>query len=242
MAPGVAQETAPFHLTDVDRQVLSQTDEEFLYHDWENIKEIIARNDLAAFKRKPSDLIRYIDWTRGIKAQYGTITNYICQRRLKWTIPPETVPNSTVTGAAPTPAVAGDSCPVFPFKNPIPFADPADYKILRNDWPYGVTPDISHLVVWLRTPVPVKENGGDVTDDSRACIEAFVQRTFVDRLAREKECFANPAEHVVWFKNWTALQSVRALEHVHILLRDVPEHILVEWTGEKPQETRIEEP
>lgn len=120
-----------------------------------------------------------------------------------------------------------DSGPVLPFANPIPFADPSDYKILRNDWPYGLAPGIVHLVVWLRTPVPVKEDGGDLTEESRGLIEGFVKRVFVGRL--EREGFDGAEGQVLWFKNWSALQSVRSLEHVHILVRDVPDHILEEW-------------
>ena len=186
-----------------------------------------ARNDLGILKRKPSDLKRYLAWTADIKAQYGTITNYICQRRLGWHLPDPDTTTAATTGATT------DSGAVFPFRNPIPFADPADYKILRNDWPYGVTPDINHLVVWLRTPVPVKPENGDVTDESRALIEDFVHRTFVARLAQEGNLkLSDPKENVLWFKNWTALQSVRSLEHMHVLVKGVPEHILQEWTGE----------
>jgi hypothetical protein len=36
-------EEAPFPLTAVDKWVLSQTDEEFHKHDWEELKEIIGR-------------------------------------------------------------------------------------------------------------------------------------------------------------------------------------------------------
>jgi hypothetical protein len=88
------------------------------------------------------------------------------------------------------------------------------------------------MVVWLRTPVAVKEENGDVTDESRALIEGFVRRTFVERLEREKGRFEDPTAHVLWFKNWTALQSVRSLEHIHVLVRGVGEEILQEWTGE----------
>lgn len=93
-------------------------------------------------------------------------------------------------------------------------------------------PGIVHLVIWLRTPIPVGEGEGDMTDESKALIQKFVDRTFVARLAEEG--FGDPASHVLWFKNWTALQSVRTLEHVHVLLRDVPEKLLYEWTGEGP--------
>ncbi|KAL5333252.1 hypothetical protein BJX70DRAFT_73598 [Aspergillus crustosus] len=214
MAITVEEEPA-FNLTDVDRQVLAQTDEEFIYHDWKDLQDIIARGDLGILKRKPSDLIRYLQWTKETKARYGTITNYICLRRLGWQLPSE---------------IASDGPPAF--TNPIPFADPADYKILRNDWPYGLAKGVSHLVVWSRTPIPVKDADGVITEESHALIERFVQKTFVDRLAQEREKFPDPKSHVLWFKNYTALQSVRGLEHVHILLREVPDRFLHEWTGE----------
>lgn len=35
-------EQEPFNLTDVDKWVLSQTDEEFVLHDWEDLKRIIG--------------------------------------------------------------------------------------------------------------------------------------------------------------------------------------------------------
>lgn len=186
-----------------------------------------AKNDLGALKRKPSDLVRYLSWSSATKAQYGSITNYICQVRLKWHLPDPTSSTPAVAGSS---SGTADSGPVLPFANPIPFADPSDYKILRNDWPYGLTPGIVHLVVWLRTPVPVKEDGGDLTDESRELIEGFVQKTFVERVASEG--ILDAKDRVLWFKNWSALQSVRALEHVHILVRDVPSHLLREWTGE----------
>ena len=34
---------------------------------------------------------------------------------------------------------------------------------------------------------------------------------------------------VIWFKNTTDLQSVRSLEHVHVLVRDVEDEVLREW-------------
>jgi hypothetical protein len=38
----VPPEEAPFPLTDVDKWVLSLTDEEFHYHDWEEMRKIIG--------------------------------------------------------------------------------------------------------------------------------------------------------------------------------------------------------
>lgn len=42
-----ADETeAPFPLTDVDKWILSQTDEEFKYHDWDELRQIIGMRAL----------------------------------------------------------------------------------------------------------------------------------------------------------------------------------------------------
>lgn len=42
-AADIVNNAAPFHLTDVDREVLSQTDETFHLMTWDDLKEIICR-------------------------------------------------------------------------------------------------------------------------------------------------------------------------------------------------------
>ena len=88
----------------------------------------------------------------------------------------------------------------------------------------GLTPDITHIVVWSKTPIPVDPKTGDVTDESRRLIQKFVERTFVKRLHGDEA-------RVMWFKNWVQLQSVRALEHIHVLVRDATNEDLEFWTG-----------
>jgi hypothetical protein len=117
--------------------------------------------------------------------------------------------------------------PPFSYNSPIPFQDPEDYKILINDWPYGVTDDITHIVVWSKTPIATDETG-DVTEESRRVIRGFVGRTFGDRLGGD-----DPGRRVLWFKNWVQLQSVRALEHIHVLVRNDTKEDLEYWTGKK---------
>ncbi|KAF8849791.1 hypothetical protein BDZ45DRAFT_680274 [Acephala macrosclerotiorum] len=199
----VAEEEAPFPLTDVDRWVLSQTDDEVHLHDWEELKVIIATNKLETLKRKPSDLRRYMAWSADIKKQYGSMTNYLIQHRLPWGSPP------------------------FTYISSMPFEEPSDYKILLNDWPYGLSPDITHIVVWSKTPIETDGTKGDVTDKSRMIIEKFVKRTFAKRLG--------DAKRVTWFKNWVSLQSVRALEHVHVLVKDATKEDLEFWMGKNKE-------
>ncbi|KAK3302531.1 uncharacterized protein B0T15DRAFT_514557 [Chaetomium strumarium] len=198
------KEEAPFPLTDVDKWVLSQTDEEFTYHTWDELRQIIQDNRLAVLKRKPSDLRRYMDWTTKTKAEYGSMTNFLIAHRLPkaWGPPPFT-PAST-----------------------IPFADPSDYRVLINDWPYGFVEGITHIVVWSRTPIPTDNTVGDMTPESRKVVAEFIKRYFIDRLGHGAE------DKVMWFKNWVALQSVRTVDHIHVLVRDVEPAVLQEWTRE----------
>ncbi|KAI1158726.1 hypothetical protein F5B18DRAFT_68228 [Nemania serpens] len=204
LAVSASPEEPPFPLTEVDKWVLSLTDEEFNYHDWEDLKKIIGENNLSVLKRKPSDLRRYMAWTAETKAQYGSMTNYLLTHRLPkaWGSPPFTPASS------------------------VPFHDKSDYSILINDWPYGLTADVAHIVVWSRTMIDTDPQTGDMTLESREVVSNFVKRVFVDKLGPEGEA------KVLWFKNWVALQSVRTLEHIHVMVKDASQELLQGWTQE----------
>lgn len=165
---------------------------------------LLAENNLSVLKRKPSDLRRYMKWTAETKAQYGSMTKYLMAYRLpkSWGTPPFKPASNT------------------------PFADPSDYRVLFNDWPYGMTPNMTHIVVWSRTTIETDNEKGDLTPESRKVVVDFIERFFVQRLGPDG------SDKVLWFKNWVALQSVRALEHIHVIVRDVEEDILNEWTKE----------
>lgn len=68
-----------------------------------------------------------------------------------------------------------------------------------------------------------------MTPESRSITEQFVKKYFLDTLGPDG------GDRVVWFKNWVALQSVRTLEHIHVLVRDVDDDTLERWTGERPR-------
>ncbi|KAI4143167.1 MAG: hypothetical protein L6R39_004681 [Caloplaca ligustica] len=207
---GDEEEAPAFHLTEKDRQNLLRSDSDFQPHTWDNLKRIIAANDLESLRRWPSDLKRYLKWTKETKERYGTITNYICKERLHW---------------EPLLPVHPDDGPEFEVQSPEPFADERDYKILVNDWPYGLDPEITHIVVWLKNRLPTVPPEGDLTKEARRLIERFLQRTFIDRVGDEGD------NKVMWFRNWTGLQSVRGMDHIHVLVRDVSQDIVDEWTG-----------
>jgi hypothetical protein len=153
-------------------------------------------------------------WSAETKAAYGSVPNFVMKERLKW-----------------NPLPSSQAGPKFEVRNPVPFADKADYKILVNDWPYGLAPGIKHIIVWLKGRLESEPTRGDMTPKSRQQVEEFIQSKFIDRV----QDLPGEQEKVIWFKNWTALQSVPGMEHVHVLVRDVPDEIIREWTdGDLP--------
>ncbi|RDI86815.1 hypothetical protein Vi05172_g3023 [Venturia inaequalis] len=195
-----------FNLTARDREILSQTDEEYHLQTWDDLKTIIANNALEELTRLPSDLRRYLAWSAGTKAKYGNMTNFLLKERLRWT---------------PLPSSDQESGPTFEVENPIPFASTNDYLVLPNDWPYGLAPGIQHTCVWLKGRLPVDDTDGDLTDEGRKMVQQFVYDRFVSVVGGER---------VLWFKNWANLQSIRGVEHFHVLLKDVSQEQLATLT------------
>ena len=198
-------DSPPFQLTDVDREILSMRDEDFHRITWDDLKDIIGNNHLEKLQRTPPETRKYLVWSYNIKKQYDGITNFVIKERLFWKPKPDT------------------ESPEFEHHSDTPFADPRDFTVLVNDWPYGFASGIVHVVVWTKTRIPVDDEHGDVTADSRQLIDDFTNRYFVKDLE-------NDGERVMWFKNWVSLQSVRGVDHVHVLARDVPKDVLERWT------------
>ena len=120
--------------------------------------------------------------------------------------------------------------PSFTVSNPTAFADANDLSIQRNDWPYGVFGgEVTYLTVWLKSRISTDPERGLMANEPKALAEEFVNRTFVERLNEEG---LEAETRVLWFKNWTALQSVKGLEYIHVLVRNVPDKVVAQWTGE----------
>ncbi|PWY67080.1 hypothetical protein BO94DRAFT_528371 [Aspergillus sclerotioniger CBS 115572] len=198
--------SSPFELSESDKESLLMSEDDFTPHTWNDIKQVIAKGDLSVLKRGPSDLRNYILWTWNIRANYGSVMHYVLSERLHWDPP--------VNGR-------------LPYIDPVPFSNTADYRILRNDWPYGTTSEITHLVVWLKTPLPVKDDG-DLTPESKQLIESFVRKMFA--VVDER------SDRLLWFKNREHWQSVRAIEHIHVLLRGVDDALITGLTGQAPED------
>lgn len=196
----------PFALTAVDWQQLGLRDNEYTPHSWENLRHLISTGQLDELKRWPSQLKAYLAWTAHVKEKYGSATTYLLTQRLFW-----------------QQIDSGTGAMAFDVRNAVPFADPNDFAILRNDWPYGHEKGISHICVWLKQRLPVDEEGA-LSHEGRRIVESFVNTEFRVK-AREED----KDSKVIWFKNTTNLQSVRSLEHLHVLVRRVDDNVLGQW-------------
>lgn len=169
--------------------MLSTPDAEFHRSSWQEVQQLIRNNRLDLFLRLPSQLRRYREYCTKLIEVYGSIMAFVMQKRLEWE-------SLTPRGE--------------------PFQHVEDYKILYNDWPYGVDTRIVHLVIWTKyelpaRPVTAEDPDGDLTPEARGQVNAFVEKTFVSVCGKE---------NVIWFKNWGALKSIHAIEHFHVMLFD----------------------
>ncbi|KAF5006129.1 hypothetical protein FDECE_7467 [Fusarium decemcellulare] len=147
------------NLSDKDRGILATPDEVYRFSTWDEVQQLVRTNHLELFKRLPSDLRRYKALVFRLVKEYGSVSNFILQRRLGWTAP------VTARGA------------------PFEFED--DYKILWNDAPYGIDRRIVHLVVWTKFDLREDPATGDLADDARKEIDDFVTKTFRSHVPHE---------------------------------------------------------
>ena len=184
--------------------------------------ETRALNEL---RRYPANRIRYKAWAREIRSNYETVPNYVSIERLGWG------PLAGCTAPASSTAPSSGLAP----RGKTLLADPSDYKLLWNDWPYGsIAPGIAHLILWSKVPFEADRATGILDPPSQAIVKDFIEREIVQRLVRTEGVSADDARsRTLWFKNGEALQSVRALEHIHLLLKDAPQTVLVELTGDE---------
>lgn len=181
------------NVSDRDRKILEAGDESFVPFSWSDLEDIVHNNQLSRLSRKPSDLLYYLQCKQRYQEEYGGVLPFIIKERLQWD------------------AVDGEIIP----SNETFLGDKSDIKILYNDFPYGLEDKIVHVVVWSKAKIPNQPPKGDLTPESRKQINDYVVATFQNHLSM-------PAENILWFKNWAALQSVRAIDHFHVLLRNPP--------------------
>ncbi|KAK2026834.1 hypothetical protein LX32DRAFT_565496 [Colletotrichum zoysiae] len=189
------------NLSAKDVGILRTPDGAYRPQTWDEVRRLVATNRLDLFQRVPSELRRYRLFIHHLIKEHGSVMNFVLKHRLGWQEPLK---------------AAGK-----------PFETEEDWKVLCNDWPYGIDARIVHLVVWTKFELEENPATGDLTDGARREIDAFVDKTFRAKMKPDT---------VIWFKNWRSLKSVHAVEHFHVMLFNPDPDFIREITnGDVPQ-------
>ncbi|KAF3802350.1 hypothetical protein GCG54_00003811 [Colletotrichum gloeosporioides] len=107
------------------------------------------------------------------------------------------------------------------------FAHAEDWKIIWNDWPYHMADGIMHLVLWTKSKIPLDAETGLPTADAAGLIHNLIDYA----LGKPLGCYMN--ENILWFKQKAAWQSVKALDHIHIMMRNVQQNQVEKVIGQR---------
>ncbi|QRV81890.1 Flavoprotein [Ceratobasidium sp. AG-Ba] len=209
---------------------------------WDQVKDQVDSGDLAALKRHPALQKRYDAWILQVKEAHGSVVNFLINVRLGWgPQAPNPQPPSSNLLKPPGDVLVRPITPGTIMNKEWFTADIQDslVKILPNDWPYSVPPEIRHYVVWSRLPIThpgivpaqiwdqIVQDGlwgfsGSAYKPKGSGVES------IDELVRQAGSEVRkyveakwPAEdyEVAWFVNPPRLQSIPGLAHLHVFAR-----------------------
>ena len=196
-----------------DRGIIGTPDNQYNTLTWPEVRDIVTTNRLDRFQRVPSELRRYLAYNWQLRREHGSVMNFVLNQRLQWTMPI-------------APKGKPFECPEH------------DIKTLWNDWPYGLDKRIVHIVVWTKFDLEEDPQTLDLTNVARKDINDYVDKVFGSRMPKENVSCAAACSSLVaclilhlsmpltvtgqyiWFKNWSSLKSVHAVEHFHVMLFD----------------------
>ena len=181
---------------------------------WDDVKEIVTNNELEDFSRSRETNESYRAFKSKMAEQNTTVFKHILWDQLHWY---KAEDNGGLLWQEINERHIPDNQIVVRSLGKCLFECEDDVKILPNHFPYHFEDDISHICVWSKTVIPADPSSpiGDISESTRSVVEKYIQKTFVEGLGV-------PPENILWFKNWEALQSVKALSHIHVILNKVP--------------------
>ncbi|EGW35014.1 uncharacterized protein SPAPADRAFT_58145 [Spathaspora passalidarum NRRL Y-27907] len=191
---------------------------------WEDTKFIVKSNQLEIFARSEKETHRYHKFKAWLKENEMTVNDYLLSSQLEW----KESDIRTQTREYPQ---------EYDLNHPedLIFFNSDDVKIIPNKFPYYFDTNVRHLCVWSKLIVPADRESvvGDISPRTKRLVHRYLEKTFVER--------GVSWDQILWFKNWLSLQSVRAVSHFHVLLRDVDDALLDELIGTSGEMLTIED-
>lgn len=94
-------------------------------------------------------------------------------------------------------------------------SDRSLYKLTKNDFPYDFPSNVHHLLIWSKIILPLYEDdtdGANQVPETHDRIEEFLRLNLQDD-------FKIPPADYCWFVNYSSLQSIKKISHIHLLIR-----------------------
>ncbi|QPG73690.1 hypothetical protein FOA43_001003 [Brettanomyces nanus] len=176
----------------------------------EDLHALVDKGDIARLFRSPSCYKKYQKFKVLLESSHIDLTTNIVVTQLKW------LPTS-IDLTSPS----SEILPMIHASDNRPFSNVEDLTIVPNMFPYYLEEGLIHLCVWLKFPFPPDPHSeiGDISEENKQLVEKYVNQTFVKGLGLTKD-------RVLWFKNYAALQSIRTIPHIHVVI-DHPDPIKV---------------
>lgn len=186
---------------------------------WDDVIKYIKLKQLANLKRSKEQTERYHKHKDELKRRNMTILQFMLKEKLKWDEREIYELNHLkyVTVQQQLHAILT--------KNDF-------FKVTANDFPYNYEPNVLHLLIWSKIKLPIYLN--DTTDsdafdfqnnrypDMNPECEEIINK-FLAKTLHDKYQLSYGIDYV-WFVNYSKLQSIKDLSHIHVLIK---------WSSEK---------
>lgn len=170
---------------------------------WEELQEIVITNKLDKLGRSVDQERVYRNFKADIEVKGWDLVTNLLIHSLNW------LPNDYDCSIKSSKAITQ-----IKFTDPRPFSDKEDTKIIWNEFPYYYAEPVAHVCVWVKFPMEADPQSeiGDIGAAMKKVIERYVVGTFCEGLEISRS-------DVIWWKNYTAIQSIKALPHIHVAIR-----------------------
>lgn len=180
---------------------------------WEEVSQYIQHKELYKLRRSHEETAKYHKHKETLAQNHITILQYILGK-LDW--------NEAELDQLNDLQFATDQQ-----KLKSVFTKQDLFKTTMNDFPYYYEPNIMHLLVWSKIRLPIYLN--DTTDidmfetsnnqfpDMNPACQALIDK-FLDQTLHDKYGLT-PGKDYLWFVNYSNLQSIKAISHVHVLIK-----------------------
>lgn len=175
---------------------------------WNEVHYFINSGELYKLKRSQEETKKYHEHKRHLKENNIDMAEYLLGK-LGWDDKMLSKLNSK-------------EYPTDDLKINASFTDKSLFKLTLNDFPYQFESDVIHLLIWSKIRLPIYVNDTTaITMDRNALPEMHVpMKKRIDLfISQNLERYNIEPQDYVWFINYSSLQSIKSISHIHLLIK-----------------------